>query len=57
MQLIWKVNTKVIPVTAEAIRTISKSLRKYLSNEGGIHCIKELQNTAIQNWTVPKVLM
>jgi hypothetical protein len=48
MQLMWNVNTKVIPVTAWAIGTISKSLGKYLSNIDGIHCIKELQNTAIQ---------
>jgi hypothetical protein len=48
MQLIWNINTKVIPVTAVAIGTISKSLRKYLSNVVRINCIKELQNTAIQ---------
>jgi hypothetical protein len=38
----WNVNTKEIPVTAGPIETISKSLRNYLSNIGGIHCIKEL---------------
>jgi len=53
----WNVNTKAIPATVGAIGTISKSLRKYLSNIGGIHCIKKLQNTAIQYWAIPKVLM
>jgi hypothetical protein len=57
MQLMWNVNTKVIPVTAGAIESISKSLRKYLSNVGGINCIKKLQNTAIEYCAVPKVLM
>jgi len=57
MQLMWNVNTKVITVTAVAIGILSKSLRKYLSNVGGIHCIKKLQNTTIQYWAIPKILM
>jgi hypothetical protein len=40
----WNVKAKVIPVI---IRTISKSLRQYLSNIPGKHEIKELQKTAI----------
>jgi len=53
----WNDSTKVIPVTAVAIGIISKSLRKYLSNVSGIHCIRKLQNTAIKYWAVPKILM
>jgi len=37
----WNVKTKVIPVKTEATRTISKSLRQYLSNLTGKHEIKE----------------
>jgi hypothetical protein len=43
----WNVQTKVIPVIIGATGTISKSLRKYLSNITGKHDIKELQKTAI----------
>jgi hypothetical protein len=39
--------TKVIPVIIGAIRTISKSLRKYVSNIPGNYEVKELQKTAI----------
>ena len=42
-------NTKanVIPVIIGATRTISKSLREYLSNMPGKHEIKEIQKTAL----------
>jgi hypothetical protein len=43
----WNVKAKVIPVLAEATKTISKSFRQYLSNIPGKHEIKELQATAI----------
>ena len=43
----WNVKTKVIPVTIEAIGTISKSFRKYLSSRSGEHDVKEQQKTAI----------
>jgi hypothetical protein len=43
----WKVKTKVIPVTMGATGTISKSLRKYLCNIPLKHEIKEIQKTAV----------
>jgi len=43
----WNVKAKVIPVTIEAIGTISKSLRQYLSNIPGKYELKELQKTAV----------
>jgi hypothetical protein len=43
IQRTWNVNPKVIGATG----TISKSLRKYLSNISGKQEIKELQKTAI----------
>jgi hypothetical protein len=39
----WNVKAKVIPVITGATGTISKSLRKYLSNIPGKHEIKGLQ--------------
>jgi hypothetical protein len=39
--------TNVTPVTVEAIGTISKSPRKYLSNIPGKHEIKKLHKAAI----------
>jgi hypothetical protein len=39
----WNVKTKVIPVIIGATGTISKSLRKYLTNIPGKHDIKKLQ--------------
>ena len=42
IQRMWNVKTNVIPVLIGATGIISKSFRKYLSNE-----IKELQKTAI----------
>jgi hypothetical protein len=39
----WNVKAKVIPVIIRATRTISKSLRQYLSNIPGKHEIKELK--------------
>ena len=41
------VKTKVIPIIICTTGTISKSLRKYLSDIPGKHEIKELQKTAI----------
>jgi len=43
----WHVKVKVMPVIRGATRTISKSLRQYLSNVSGEHEIKELQKTTI----------
>ena len=42
----WKVKTRVIPVTIGASWTISRSFRKYISNIQGNHEVKELQKTA-----------
>ena len=42
-----KVKTRVIPVMIGANGTISKSLRKYISNIPGNHEVKELRKTAI----------
>jgi hypothetical protein len=55
----WNIKTKVILVITGTTGTISKSLRKYLSNIPGEHKIKELQKTAIWGTTLlpPKVLM
>jgi len=48
MQRIWNVKAKVIAVlrVVRASGTISKSLRKYLSNIPGKHKVKELQRKA-----------
>jgi len=43
----WNVKTKAIPVIIGATGTISKSLRKYVSNIPGNNGVKELQKTAI----------
>jgi hypothetical protein len=43
----WNVKTKITPVIIGATGTISKSLRKYVSNIPGNHKVKELQKTAI----------
>jgi hypothetical protein len=55
----WNVKTNVLPVIIGVIGIISKSFRKYLSNEPGIHEVKELQKTAILGTahTLRKVLM
>jgi hypothetical protein len=47
IQRMRTVNTKVIPIITRATGTISKSLRKYVSNIPGNHEVKELQKTAI----------
>ena len=47
IQRMWKVKIRVIPVIIGATGTISKSLRKYISNIPGNHEVKELQKTAI----------
>jgi len=46
-QRMCNVKTKMIPVIIGATGTISKSLRKYVSNIPGKHDVKELQKTAI----------
>jgi hypothetical protein len=53
------VTAKVIPLITGATRTISKSLKQYLSNIPGKHKIKERQKTAIlvTAHTLQKVLM
>ena len=40
------IKTKVIPVIIGATGTISKTVRKYVSNIPGNHEVKELQKTA-----------
>jgi len=47
IQRMWNVKTKVIPVIIGATGTVSKSLRKYVTNKPGKHEVKELQKTAI----------
>jgi hypothetical protein len=47
IQRMWNVKTKIIPVIIGATKTISKALRKYVSNIPGNHEVKELQKTAI----------
>jgi enolase len=47
IQCMWNVKTRVIPVIIGATATISKSLRKHVSNIPGHHDVKELQKTAI----------
>jgi len=53
----WNVKTKVITVIIGATGTISKSLRKYVSNVPGNHEDKKLQKTAILGTALRKVLM
>ena len=59
IQGMWNVKTKVIPVKIRATGTISKSVRKYVSNIPGTHEVKELQKTAILDTAhiLRKVLM
>jgi len=47
IQRTWNVKAEMVPVIIRATGTISKPLRKYLSNILGKHEIKELQKTAI----------
>jgi len=47
IQRMWNVKTRVVPVVIGATATISKSLRKHVSNIPGRHDVKELQKTAI----------
>jgi len=47
IQCMWNVKTKVILVIIGTTGTISRSLRRYLSNTPGKHEIKELQKTVI----------
>jgi hypothetical protein len=43
----WNVKTRVIPVIIGTTGTVSKSLRKYVSNIPENHEVRELQKTAI----------
>jgi hypothetical protein len=45
IQRMWNVKARVIPVITGATGTISKSLRKYLSNIPGKQEVKEIQKT------------
>jgi hypothetical protein len=47
IQRMWNVKARVIPVIIGSTGTISKSVRKYLSNIPGNHDVRELQKTAI----------
>jgi hypothetical protein len=47
IQNMWNVKTRVIPVIIGATGTISKSLKKYVSDIPGKHDFKKLQKTAI----------
>jgi len=59
IQRMWNVKAQVIPVITGASGSISKSLRRYLSNIPGKHDVKERQTTAIQGTAhmLCKVLM
>jgi hypothetical protein len=54
-----ELKTRVISVIIGALRTISKSFRKYVSTIPGNHEVKELQKTAILDTAhiLRKVLM
>jgi len=47
IQHMWNATTQVIPVTAGASGTTTKSFRNYLNNIPGQHGIKKLHNTAV----------
>jgi len=47
VQCMWNLKTKVIPVIIWVTGTISKSLRKYMSNIPEKHEVKGLQKTAM----------
>jgi len=47
IQRMWNVETNVIPVIIGATGTISKSLRKHVSNTPGKREVKDQQKTAI----------
>jgi hypothetical protein len=51
IQFMWNVKTRVIPLKIGATGTISKSFRKYASNEPGIREVKELENSHIGHCT------
>jgi hypothetical protein len=46
MQRVWNVKARVIPVIIGATDTISKLLRKYVSDIPGNHDVKELQENS-----------
>jgi hypothetical protein len=45
--IMWNLKARVIPIIIGTTGTISKSLRKYVSNIPGNHGVKELQKNAI----------
>jgi hypothetical protein len=47
IQRMWNVKARMIPVIIGGTETISKSLRKYVSNIPGNYDLRELQKTAI----------
>jgi hypothetical protein len=47
IKCMWSVKTRVIPVIIGATETISKSLRKHVSDIPGNHDVREQQKTAI----------
>jgi hypothetical protein len=47
IERMWNLKTRVIPVIIGATGTISKSLRKYVSDIPGHHDFKQLRKTAI----------
>jgi hypothetical protein len=59
IQRVWNVKTKVIPVIIGTTGTISKSLKKYMSNIPGNHKVKELHKTVMLGTAhiLQKVLM
>jgi len=59
IQCMWNVKAKVIPVIIGVTETISKSLRRYMSDIPGRNEIKELQKSAVVGTAhiLQKVLM
>jgi hypothetical protein len=43
----WNIKTRVIPIITGATGTISKSVRKYVSNIPGNNEVREIQKKAI----------
>jgi hypothetical protein len=59
IQCMWDVKPRVTPIITGATGTISKSIRKYVSDIPGNHDVKDLQKTATLGTahTLRKVLM
>ena len=47
IQRMWNVKARVMSLISGTTGTISKSFRKYVSEIGGNHDVKQLQKTAI----------